>query len=91
MQPVISEKWYENGFQCVVTHDLGVHDCEIALDNNLTLTSDEYDSFWLGYWDAVRFQRGETVFDYWFSALPSQIKERKESLARLAARQNNIG
>lgn len=54
MQPVIVQTWYDNGFKSFVQHEMSVNACQTALDNNIMLTSDEYDSFWLGYWDAVR-------------------------------------
>lgn len=85
MQPIIDENLYKMGDEAL-RQERGVHDCQESLDALAGLTSDQYDSFWEGYWDAHREVRGPTTGDYWFPTLPSQIKEREESLQRLKER-----
>lgn len=46
-QPVVNQTWYENGKRCRST--MSLREAQRALDGNPNLTSDEYDSFWLGW------------------------------------------
>lgn len=82
MQPVIDENFYKMGEDALRRGD-GIHNCQERLDNTPNLTSDQYDSFFLGWYDAYREERGPTTDDNYFPTLPSQIKEREESLRRL--------
>ena len=50
-QPAVDQTWYENGRRCRSTMSQG--DAQRALDENPSLTSDEYDSFWMGWHSAV--------------------------------------
>jgi hypothetical protein len=82
MQPIIDDRFYKLGCDAF-RQERYIHACQEWLDSVPDLTSDQYDSFFLGWHDTYRELKGPTVEDIWFPTLPSQIKEREESLQRL--------
>jgi len=51
MQPITVDRFYSAGVAAFKSGHT-VRQCQETLDNNKALRSDEYDSFWQGYWDA---------------------------------------
>lgn len=81
MQPTIDHNLYKMGCDAL-RQERPVHDCQESLDS-MSISSDQYDSFWMGYWDTHRELIGPTTEDEWFPTLTSQVRERQESLQRL--------
>lgn len=82
MQPIIDDNFYKMGCDAL-RREQYIHSCQEMLDNMPSITSDQYDSFFMGWYDAYREIVGPTTDDNYFSTLPSQIKDREESLQRL--------
>ena len=82
MQPVIDQRFYDMGCEAL-RQDKYLHACQEMLDAMPDLTSDQYDSFFLGWYDTYRELHGPVTEDIYFPILPSQIKAREESLQRL--------
>lgn len=53
MQPIIDEHFYKLGAQAK-QQGRGTWDCQQELNNIPNLTSDQYDSFWLGYGETTK-------------------------------------
>lgn len=82
MQPTIDQNFYKMGGDALRRGQY-IHSCQEMLDGTPGLTSDQYDSFFLGWYDTYRETVGPTTDDTYFPTLPSQIKDREESLQRL--------